>query len=164
MNTKNWYIIQTKPNSYRKAKINLERQGFQTFIPLETVTKRVQGKFVNKINPLFPGYMFVNFDYLTDPWQKVNSTIGVSRLISFDNKIRPVPEIIIETLTRREKGYFSSEKNKYLKKGSQVKLLKGPFADFMAIVEDIEADKRIWLLLDCMGSNIRIETIDENLM
>jgi transcriptional antiterminator RfaH len=58
----NWYLVQLKPNGHRLAKMNLERQGFKTFLPLQNVTKRSAHKFVDRLVPLFPGYMFVELD------------------------------------------------------------------------------------------------------
>ena len=43
-----------------------------------------------------------------------------------------------------------------LKKGDQVEVLKGPFANFIATVEKYEADQRIWILMDLMGRKTRI--------
>ena len=31
----------------------------------------------------FPGYLFVHLDLEKDRWQKINSTIGVNKIISF---------------------------------------------------------------------------------
>ena len=43
---KKWCIAQIKPNSYRSAIQNLERQGFQTFFPKMEITRRQENKFV----------------------------------------------------------------------------------------------------------------------
>ena len=40
---KKWFIAQIKPNSYNSATQNLERQGFETFVPKMKITKR-QGR------------------------------------------------------------------------------------------------------------------------
>ena len=45
-----------------------------------------------------------------------------------------------------------------IKKGDQVKVLKGPFADFIATVEKYESDQRIWILMDLMGRKTKIQT------
>ena len=47
---------------------------------------------------------------------------------------------------------------KKLKKGDQVKILKGPFASFIAKIEEYEADQRIWILMDLMGRQTKIQT------
>ena len=45
-----------------------------------------------------------------------------------------------------------------LKKGDQVTVLKGPFANFIATVENYEADHRIWILMDLMGRKTKTQT------
>ena len=47
---------------------------------------------------------------------------------------------------------------KKLKKGDQVKILKGPFANFIATIETYETDQRIWILMDLMGRKSKIQT------
>jgi transcriptional antiterminator RfaH len=47
---------------------------------------------------------------------------------------------------------------KKLQKGEKVKVLKGPFANFIATVETYESDQRIWILMDLMGRKTKIQT------
>jgi transcriptional antiterminator RfaH len=35
--------------------------------------------------PLFPGYLFVAFDIGKDGWRKVNSTYGITRIVTLGN-------------------------------------------------------------------------------
>ena len=57
-----WFVVQIKPNSCNLASRNLERQGFETFIPKMSITNRKNNKFVAKDVCVFPGYIFVSFD------------------------------------------------------------------------------------------------------
>jgi transcriptional antiterminator RfaH len=57
-NTLSWYIVQFKHNSHKIAVRNLQRQGFETFLPMHEVTRRTVVKFETVIRPLFAGYMF----------------------------------------------------------------------------------------------------------
>jgi len=84
MSTKHRFLLQYKPNSHRLALRNLHRQGFETFLLMLAVTQRHSTKFVQQARPLFPGYMFVSFALDTMPWHKINSTVGVARLVSFE--------------------------------------------------------------------------------
>ena len=75
--SKEWFILQFKPNSHHQATKNLTRQGFETFLPLHDTTFRKSSRFINTVQPLFPGYMFIKFDEAETEWQKINSTYGV---------------------------------------------------------------------------------------
>ena len=89
--TNSWYIVQFKPNSHKIAVRNLQRQGFETFLPTHEVTWRTVVKFETVIRPLFAGYMFVACEPETAPWQQINSTFGVSRMLSFSEGPKPIP-------------------------------------------------------------------------
>ena len=161
--SKEWFILQFKPNSHHLATKNLNRQGFETFLPLVDTTKRKASRFINTNRPLFPGYMFIKFDKAEDGWHKINNTYGVSRLVTFNSIIKSIPTTFVDNLMMR---YDLSGKllpiNK-LKKGDNVKVLEGPFADFIATVETYETEQRIWILMDLMGRNTRIQTSSDSL-
>ena len=160
---KEWFVIQFKPNSHYQAIKNLNRQGFKTFLPLHEITSRKASRFVKNTKPLFPGYMFVSFDKTDTKWHKIKSTYGVSSLVTFNTSLKSIPSIFVENLMKR---YDSSGKLlpiKKLKKGDQVEVLNGPFANFIATVEKYEDDQRIWILMDLMGRKTKIQTPSHNL-
>lgn len=90
-----WFLAQLKPNSVKIAERNLKRQGFRTFLPVEEVTKRAKSKFVTAEQPMFPGYIFVAFNVTKGGWRAINSTNGITRLVSFGKDPAPVPLDII---------------------------------------------------------------------
>ena len=152
-----WFLIQCKPNSHRIAERNLKRQGFETFLPLAEVTRRKSTKFVNELRPLFPGYMFVTFDPSDAPWRKINSTQGVSRLVSFDGRPKPVPSALTSELQARcdEAGKLLPVTD--LEVGAEIKISSGPFSEFVGTVEAIDPDKRVWVLLELMGQKSKVK-------
>jgi transcriptional antiterminator RfaH len=161
--SKEWFILQFKPNSHHQAAKNLNRQGFKTFIPLHKTISRKASRFINTTKPLFPGYMFIRFDRAESEWHKINNTYGVSRLVTFNSILKPMPTRFIDNLMKQ---YDTSGKLlpiKKFRKGDQVKVLEGPFTDFIAIVETYETDQRIWILMDLMGRETKIQTPSDNL-
>ena len=161
--SKEWFILQFKSNSHRLAAKNLNRQGFETFLPLHDTTSRRLSRFINTSKPLFPGYMFIKFDRAESQWHKINNTYGVSRLITFNSLLKSIPTKFVDSLMKR---YDSSGKLipiQKLKEGDRVKILKGPFADFIASVENYESEQRIWVLMDLMGRTTKIQIPSEAL-
>ena len=156
--SKEWFILQFKSNSHHLAAKNLNRQGFETFLPLHETTSRRLSRFISTSKPLFPGYMFIKFDRAESEWHKINNTYGVSCLITFNSILKSVPTSFVENLMKRYDLSGKLLPKKKLKKGDQVKLLKGPFANFAATVEKYEDDQRIWVLLDLMGRMTKIQT------
>ena len=158
-----WFILQFKPNSHHRAINNLNQQGFKTFLPVIDTTSRKLSRFMNTSKPLFPGYMFVRFDRAESKWHKINNTYGVSRLITYNSILKSIPTDLVDHLMKRYDLSGKLLPIKKLKKGDQVTVLKGPFANFIATVEKYEADQRIWILMDLMGRKTKIQTTSDNL-
>ena len=161
--SKEWFILQFKANSHDQAVKNLTRQGFETFLPLHDITSRKASKFINTSQPLFPGYMFITFDRTETEWHRINNTYGVSRLVTFNSVLKSIPTLFVNNLMKRYDLSGRLLPIKKLKKGDQVKILKGPFADFIATVETYETDQRIWVLMDLMGRKTKLEAYVNNL-
>ena len=153
-----WFILQFKPNSHHQATKNLTQQGFEVFLPLHDTTSRKLSRFINTSKPLFPGYMFIRFNRAETKWHKINNTYGVSRLITFNSILKSIPTSFVDNLMKRYDLSGKLLPIQKLKKGDQVTVLKGPFANFIATVEKYEADQRVWLLMDLMGRKAKIIT------
>lgn len=158
-----WFLAQLKPNSSSIAQKNLSRQGFQSFLPQEEVDKRRGSKFVAVCQPLFPGYLFVAFDKAWGHWRKVNSTFGITRLVSFGNEPAQVPLDLISQLMLRCDQTGKLLPPKLVKPGDQVTVTQGPFADFVGEVEMIAPDRRVWVLMEIMGGKKRVALQSEQL-
>ena len=158
-----WYLIQFKPNSHRLAERNLQRQGFETFLPMQKITRRKARRFVSELKPLFPGYMFVSVNSELAPWRTINSTIGVSRLVSFEGKPKPLPLQLISGLMLRCDASGTLLPPKSLNDGDSVEMLTGPFANFIATVDTIDPEQRIWVLMNFMGQQTRMQVTADQL-
>ena len=154
--SKEWFILQFKPNSHHKAKKNLTLQGFEVFLPLHHTTSRKSSRFINSSKPLFPGYMFIRFNRAESKWHKINNTYGVSRLITFNSILKPIPTRFVDNLIKRYDLSGKLLPLKKIKKGDQVTVSKGPFANFIATVEKYEDEQRIWVLMDLMGRETKM--------
>jgi transcriptional antiterminator RfaH len=158
-----WFLAQLKPNCANIVDKNLKRQGFQTFLPLEEETRLRKGVFTTGTRLLFPGYIFVSFDVAQGLWRTVNSTQGITRLVCFGKKPMAVPQGLVSQLMLRCDAKGKLLPQKLLKPGDQVTLTKGPFANFLAKVEKISPDRRVWILMEIMGSQTRVAVGAEQL-
>lgn len=158
-----WFLAQLKPNSAAIAERNLKRQGLRTFLPLEEQTRQRYGKIVTVLKPLFPGYIFVAFDTAKGGWRAINATLGITRLVSFGKDPAPVPLDLISQLMMRCDRSGKLLPPKLLQPGDQVTLTKGPLANFVAEVETIAPDRRVWVLMKIMGAQTRVAVGAEQL-
>ena len=78
-----WYVAATKPRQEDRARDNLERQGFVAHLPRIVVRKLSRGAWADKIEPLFPGYIFVFFDTHHKSRALIRSMLGVAGLVRF---------------------------------------------------------------------------------
>lgn len=153
-----WYLAQLKPNGFKRAQDNLRRQNFETFMPMSELTMRHGQKFSNKVLPVFPGYLFVRFGAERTDWRKINSTLGVARLVSFKvSSPAAVPEKLIAGLMARcDKAGHLLPADDY-EAGQRVKLISGPFAGFIGDIEAMLGDDRIRMLYEFMGQKSHID-------
>ena len=100
--------------------------------------------------------MFVAFDPESGPWKQINCTTGVSKLVSFGDQPSPVPLNLMSNLMLRCDTDGKLLPPERPKSGDAVRLLTGPFANYVAKVETIDAEQRIWLLMELMGRVTRI--------
>ena len=101
------------------------------------------------------------FDSTSGPWKQINSTIGVSKLVSFSGQPSPAPLDLISGLRLRCNADGKLLPPNQLNKGDSVELLTGPFTNYIAKVETIDADQRVWILMELMGRVARI-SVDPN--
>lgn len=93
----------------------------------------------------------------------MRSTQGITRLVSLGAGPTAVPTQVVSQLMLRcdRDGNFLPPR--FLKKGDAVTLTKGPFAGFTATIEGMAPERRIWLLLEVMGHNMRVATSSSDL-
>jgi transcription elongation factor/antiterminator RfaH len=150
-----WYLVHTRPNSERKAEINLKAQGLTTFLPQIEKTIRHARRLSNVRRPLFARYLFVSLEIGRDAWIPINSTIGVSRLVAQDGRPVAVPFGIVETLLAHSEAGLT-RLDHALAHGQRVRILSGPLADFTATIMRLDERCRVDVLLEVMGSAVSV--------
>ena len=157
-----WYLLQHKPNYQKISLTNLERQGFETFCPLIEKTTRINSKFKNSFLPLFPGYIFISFNMNESKWISIKYTLGVLRIVSFNNKPSEVPKDLILALQKKYNNPNKMSSLKNIKKGDYIKILKGPLSGFIGKIESYDEKNRLKILLEFMGNHKNISISANN--
>jgi transcription elongation factor/antiterminator RfaH len=151
-----WFLAHTLPKSEWKAELHLGAQGFRTFQPQIRKTIRHARQLKTVRAPLFPRYLFVILDLGRDRWLSVRSTVGVSSLFSSrDGRPVPVPIGIVESLIERSEDTLT-RLDSHLVKGQQVRILTGPFADFVGMLDRLNEAGRVRVLLEMMGTAVPV--------
>lgn len=158
MNTdRAWYLILTKSRQERIAVDNLERQQYETYLPLLDVRRRKDGEFVVTSEPMFPRYLFISLSDTVDNWGPIRSTRGVAGLVRFGGQPSKVPDALIQCL--RENSVEQSKRTSSapsFTKGDRVIIMEGPFAGYEAIFEAANSQQRVSVLLNIVDGEMRL--------
>jgi transcription elongation factor/antiterminator RfaH len=151
-----WFLVHTQPKSERKAELHLGAQGFRTHVPQIQKTIRHARQLRTVQAPLFPRYLFLILDLGRDRWRSVYSTIGVSSLFTCEDRPVPVPTGVVEALVARTDEAGLALFDAGLTTGQTVRILSGPFADFVGTLERLDSAGRVRVLLTMMGSTVPV--------
>jgi transcriptional antiterminator RfaH len=155
---KSWYLIHTKPKSEDLAKENLERQNYETYLPLILGRSRKKGKTIKSIQPMFPRYLFIHLSNQTDDWGPIRSTLGVSSLVRFGVAPAKVPDKLINNLKKSENNEGTHElTSKPLSQGDKLLIMEGPFEGYEATLFSQKSDDRIIVLLKIAENFVKVK-------
>ncbi|MGV3632908.1 MAG: transcription termination/antitermination protein NusG [Pseudorhodoplanes sp.] len=156
--SQNWYVVHTQPNREPYADLHLRRQGFTTYLPRYLRSRRHARKTETVARPLFPRYLFVAIDIERDRWRSIGATVGVSHLLQAGEAPVSVPDRIVAEIRSRQgdDGYVALGLPSGVGAGSRVRLVDGIFADAKGVLERIADDRRVAILLELLGREVRV--------
>jgi len=161
---KKWYVVCTKPRNEERAANNLMGGNIEVLAPKIRFKKYKEGKYVQMVEPMFPGYIFVKF-HPVEEFRLVKYTRGIRTIVNFNGKIIPLQdEMIAYIKSRLGEGDIATIQKKELKKGEKVIIQEGPFKGFSGIFEkELDGKERVAILLDGVNYCARME-IDRELV
>ncbi len=146
---KEWYVVNTYAGHENRVKDNLEKrvvsEGLTDIVFRVEVAEEVEvdyknGKKVEKVRNIFPGYLFVQMIMTDEAWYVVRNTPGVTGFIgSSGGGAKPfsVPEEEIESVLRRC-GKSDQKIVVNFTVGDRVRILNGPFANVEGTIESMD--------------------------
>jgi len=140
-----WAVVHTQSRHEDMVCVQLTREKFEIYLP------RI--KLESRIAPLFPGCLFVR---IVDRWYPVRWTRGVIGLL-------PIPAQVQEkTMTEIRKregrdGFVKLPSPPRLKKGQQVRIIRGNFEGQVALCEGMSGKDRVRVLLNMLGQKVPVE-------
>ena len=154
---KNWYVIQTKPKEEGKASSYLSTKGVEILSPLiETFVNR-NGRISKEMRPLFPGYIFGNFDLGTN-FPLVRWAKGVKGVLGLGGYPESVADEVVEIIKRRTDCAGVVRAVKQFEANDVVRVNSGPMKDLLGIFERWVSDtERVRILLNLIGYQPAVE-------
>lgn len=161
-----WFIVHTYSGHENKVARGVQQRAetmgftdkiFDIIVPTREITKVSQGKKQQVNEKIFPGYVLVRMVLTDETWLLVRTTQGVTAFIGAGNKPTPISEKEVEAIQK----FMKLEEPLYkaaFTTGEAVKIVDGPFADFLGTIESIdEAKGKLRVLVSIFGRETPVE-------
>jgi transcriptional antiterminator NusG len=162
-----WYVIHTYAGYENKVKQNLEhRIGsmgvadriFQVVVPMEDQIEIKNGKRNTVQRKVFPGYVLVEMVMDDQSWFVVRNTPGVTGFVSSGTKPLPLQESEVRRILHLDEAVQEPTVTVSFKKGENIKIVDGPFTEFLGIVDDVMPERnKLKVLVTFFGRETPVE-------
>jgi len=165
-NQKNWFVVHTYSGYEERVRKNLEQRIksmddngdiFQIVIPTEEEIEVKNGQRRTVTKKILPGYILVQMKMNDLSWHIVRNTPGVTGFVASGNKPVPLQEEEVGRIMKQMEAEAPRVKVGF-RQGQSVRVIDGPFIDFIGTVDEIDAEKgKIKVLLSLFGRETPVE-------
>jgi len=163
---KHWYVVHCYSGYEYKVRHAIEQRIetmgmtdriFDVIVPTEAELEIKDGKKREVEKRVFPGYILVEMKMDEDSWYVVRNTPGVTGFVGMGNEPTPLREDEVkQILDRMSKETINIKVN--FKVGEQVRIIDGPFNDFVGEVSEIDTDKsKVRVMVSFFGRETPVE-------
>ncbi len=151
-NPPDWYLAYTKPRQEEIARVNLEPQGFESYLPLYKKFRKTEQGPVSVFEPMFPRYIFFRPGKPGQGISAVRSTKGITTIVRFGFEPAVIDEVLLHRLRQleQERNRATLVELSNLKAGQTVRLKHTALGDVEGLVQSVSS-KRVAVLLDILG-------------
>lgn len=163
---KNWFVIHTYSGYENKVKANLEKRVesmnvgdkiFRILVPMEDEVEIKNGKRKITKRKVFPGYVLVEMTMTDESWYVVRNTPGVTGFVGTGSKPIPLQETEVKGILKHM-GIEEARPKIMFELGEHVRVISGPFQNFIGTIEEIYPDKgKIKVLVAMFGRETPVE-------
>lgn len=161
-----WYVVHTYSGHENKVAATLRQRVetqklqhkiFDIVVPTRNIVKVSHGKKEEIKEKIFPGYILVKMILADESWLAVRTTQGVTAFVGAGNKPTPISEREVDAIRK----FMAMEAPKYKASFSvseAVKIVDGPFADFLGTIDSIDEEKgKVKVLVSIFGRETPVE-------
>lgn len=163
---RHWYVVHCYSGYENKVRHAIEQRIetmgmqdriFDVIIPTEEEIEVKDGKRRTVERRVFPGYILVEMILDEDSWYVVRNTPGVTGFVGQGNEPTPLLEEEVQKIMKRMDNKIPTYKVNF-KVGERVRIVGGPFNDFIGTVSVIDADKaKVRVMVDFFGRETPVE-------
>jgi len=166
IDNKEWFVIHTYSGYENKVKANLEKRVesmnmgdkiFRILVPVEDELQVSGGKQKVVKKKVYPGYVLVEMVMTDDSWYVVRNTPGVTGFVGTGSKPIPLRESEVHKILQ----YMGLEERKPridFTIGENVRVISGPFENFIGAIDEIYPDKgKVKVMVSMFGRETPVE-------
>ena len=157
-----WYVVHTYSGYENKVKTDLEKTiknreledfFFEIVVPMEEQIEIKDGKKKKKKKKVFPGYVLIKMIVTEESWYIVRNTRGVTGFVGSGTD--PIPLTNEEI---RNMGFEDVPINIDYSVNDSVRVINGPFENFIGVVQEINKEKqKVKVLVSMFGRETPVE-------
>jgi transcriptional antiterminator NusG len=165
---KKWFVVHTYSGHENKVRANLERaiqyaklqdQFGEILVATENYAVLRNGKKTITRRKTFPGYVLIEMELTEEAKHLVTGIPGVTYFVGDDKNPMPLSEAEINRILGQgppERERVTAEVP--FKVGESVKVIDGPFCDFVGTVDDINSDRgKVRVMVSIFGRATPVE-------
>ncbi len=150
-----WYALQIRPRSESLVAAHLRYKGYHPFLPTYTAKRRWSDRVKVLDSPLFPGYLFCQFDLNTR--LPILTTPGVSGIVGVGKSPQPVDEAEIEAIRTVIQSGIACKPYPRLRTGQRVRVEDGALQGLTGVVMKHKDDYRLIISVTLLMRSVSVE-------
>jgi transcription termination/antitermination protein NusG len=161
-----WYVVHCYSGYENKVRYAIEQRIetmgmrdriFDVIVPTEEEIEVKDGKRRTVERRVFPGYILVEMKMDEDSWYVVRNTPGVTGFVGMGNDPTPLRPEEVKQIIDRMSDETPKPKVTY-KIGQKVRIIAGPFNDFIGAVAAIDTEKmKVRVMVNFFGRDTPVE-------
>ncbi|MBW2622117.1 MAG: transcription termination/antitermination protein NusG [Deltaproteobacteria bacterium] len=163
-----WYIIHAYSGFEDKVKtaleesvrqLKLEDKISEVLVPTEKVVELVKGQRKTSSRKFYPGYVLVHMELDDATWHLVKNTPKVTGFLGGNSIPTPIPpEEVDKVIAQMVEGITKPKPKFHFDEGDEVKVVDGPFSNFIGRVDEVKEDKaKLRVLISIFGRATPVE-------
>jgi len=161
-----WYVIHTYSGleeavehnlKQRIESMDMQNQIFRVVVPTVEEVELRDGQRRTVSRRVFPGYILVQMLMTDDSWYVVRNTPGVTGFVGMGNRPTPLSQEEVDKILKRIESETPRVRISF-RPSQRVRIVEGPFADFVGAVDDVFEEKcKVKVLVSFFGRETPVE-------
>ena len=154
-NSLQWYAVQVRSRHEDVVARHFRVRGLEAFLPLYRERHRWSDRFEEVELPLFPGYVFCQFNALNR--LPVLTVPGVVQIVGAGKNLLPIDENEIAAIRAAVKSGLPTSPAAFLEIGQTVRIDNGPLCGIEGILLGFKGRQRLILSVTLLQRSVAVE-------